>query len=87
MDFDLRVHGFTDAVISENLLDLSDKLPHWSKIPFSIEKKKVNHVGILINDTIFLHSPGRNKAVKTDKINSTYWLKYYRGIGRVIKCD
>ena len=44
MDFDLRVHGFTDAVISENLLDLSDKLPHWSKIPFSIEKKSEPHL-------------------------------------------
>lgn len=44
MDFDLRVHGFTDAVISENLLDLSDKLPHWSTIPFSIEKKSEPHL-------------------------------------------
>jgi serine/threonine protein kinase len=44
MDFDLRVHGFTDSVISENLLDLSDKLPHWSKLPYSIEKKSEPHL-------------------------------------------
>jgi serine/threonine protein kinase len=44
MEFDLRVHGFTDAVISENLLDLSDKLPHWSNLPYLIVKHSESHL-------------------------------------------
>lgn len=38
MGFDLRTHGFTDSIISENLQDLGDKLPKWEKIPYAVVK-------------------------------------------------
>jgi serine/threonine protein kinase len=38
MGFDLRTHGFTDSIISENLHDLGDNLPKWEKIPHTIVK-------------------------------------------------
>ena len=40
MTFDLRKHGFTNSVISEDLRDLSNNLPHWSTMPYAILKSK-----------------------------------------------
>lgn len=37
--FDLRGHGFTDSIISPDLRDLSNNLPHWSSIPYAILKR------------------------------------------------
>jgi serine/threonine protein kinase len=31
--FDLRIHGFTNCVISEDLHDISNNLPHWEALP------------------------------------------------------
>lgn len=40
MGFDLRKHGFTNSVISSDLRDLSNNLPHWAKIPYAITKRE-----------------------------------------------
>ena len=40
MTFDLRKHGFTNSVISTDLQDLSNNLPHWSTMPYAITKSR-----------------------------------------------
>jgi serine/threonine protein kinase len=40
MGFDLRNHGFTNSVISSDLRDLSNNLPRWNTIPYTITKRK-----------------------------------------------
>ena len=37
--FDLRKHGFTNSVISSDLRDLSNNLPHWSILPYAITNR------------------------------------------------
>jgi len=52
--FDLRRHGFTNSIISADLKDLSNNLPHWSSIPYSIPKKtepfKIEYLSKPISD-------------------------------------
>lgn len=54
MAFDLRRHGFTNSVISEDLRDLSNNLPHWTKLPYAITKRtdpvKVEYLSVPITD-------------------------------------
>lgn len=52
---------------------------------FSMNNKEINHVGLMLNDSVFIHSPGKRKPVRTDNIKSEYWLKYYRGKGEIAK--
>jgi len=40
MGFDLRNHGFTNSVISTDLRDLSNNLPQWTTIPYTIIKRR-----------------------------------------------
>lgn len=35
--FDLREHGFTNCILSDDLHDLSNNLPHWEQVP------RINH--------------------------------------------
>jgi serine/threonine protein kinase len=39
MVFDLRIHGFTNCIISDTLYDLSQNLPVWNTIPQTTVKK------------------------------------------------
>jgi len=54
MVFDLRPHGFTNSVISSDLTDLSGALPHWSSLPYSINKRvdpvKVDYLSVPLKD-------------------------------------
>lgn len=45
---------------------------------------QISHVGILLNDSTFIHSPGRNKAVRVDSLDMKYWKKYFAGTGSVL---
>ena len=76
------------AIQQYNLFRIGDKTTKPGDLLFfSMGHKQINHVGLIINDSIFIHSPGKNKPVRTDYINSVYWLKHYKGNGRVIKKD
>jgi serine/threonine protein kinase len=54
MGFDLRNHGFTNSVISSDLRDLSDNLPKWNTIPYTITKRrdpiKVEYLSLPLRD-------------------------------------
>jgi len=47
MVFDLRVHGFSNCVIADDLTDISNNLPIWNKIPLTTSKlsngKQIEH--------------------------------------------
>ena len=63
-----------------NLLNSSikrEKLQKGDLVFFALKSSKISHVGIAINDSIFIHSPGINKAVRLDNVNTEYWSKYF----------
>jgi len=43
---------------------------------FDQEGKKKSHVGIYLGDGRFVHAPSSGKAVRTDRLDSTYWKKH-----------
>lgn len=50
---------------------------------FAIHSSQVNHVGILLSDSTFIHSPGRNKEVRLESLNVGYWRRFYKGSANV----
>ena len=54
---------------------------------FKIESKRVNHVGIYVGDSMFIHSPGINKIVKMDSLTSFYYKNFYTGSKNYIIFD
>lgn len=62
----------------------ADILPQTGDLVFfAINGERVNHVGIIINDSTFIHSPGKGRAVQIDDLNADYWQQYYKGTGKV----
>ncbi|MBN1116503.1 MAG: C40 family peptidase [Bacteroidales bacterium] len=59
--------------------------PNASNLVFFVDNNKINHVGILISDSTFIHSPGNNRHVRVDKLNSNYWKNKYAGTGKILK--
>jgi amino acid permease len=58
--------------------------PNEADLVFFINNSKViSHVGIILNDSLFIHSPGKNKRVRIDNLNSMYWKERYAGLGTV----
>ncbi|HBH48521.1 MAG TPA: hypothetical protein DDX98_07765 [Bacteroidales bacterium] len=52
---------------------------------FAIGQSEVNHVGIMLNDSIFIHSPGKKKYVTKDNLNKKYWFNSCKGFANPIK--
>lgn len=50
---------------------------------FATEGRSVNHVGIYVGDSEFVHAPRRYQPVKTDSLNNSWWRRRYRGARRV----
>lgn len=59
--------------------------PKGADLVFFTNNTVVSHVGILVNDSLFIHSPGINKKVRIDNLNQPYWKKRYAGFGCVLK--
>ena len=52
---------------------------------FSTNNKTIGHVAIYLGDSVFIHSPGKNKDVRIDDLKSKYWKQCFRGSGSVVK--
>jgi lipoprotein Spr len=51
---------------------------------FSINTKRISHVGIYLMNDFFVHSSS-SKGVMISKLTDAYWRKYFAGAGRVQK--
>jgi cell wall-associated NlpC family hydrolase len=52
---------------------------------FKNDYNTVSHVGLILTDSTFIHSPGRNKAVRIDSLKHEYWKNCLIGTGSVLK--
>jgi len=50
---------------------------------FATDGQGINHVGIYIGHSEFIHAPRRHVPVKTDSLNNAYWSRRYRTARRV----
>ncbi len=53
---------------------------------FAIGGKTVSHVGIYVGDNSFIHASS-SRGVVIDKLDSSYWRKYYHSARRVVHAD
>jgi cell wall-associated NlpC family hydrolase len=49
---------------------------------FKIHGKRVSHVGIYLDNGLFIHSPSRGKRVRIDHLDTSYWAKRFAGAKR-----
>ena len=52
---------------------------------FKINNAAIDHVGMMVNDSVFIHSPDKGRPVRLDNLNDSYWNKHFYGFGRVLK--
>ncbi len=52
---------------------------------FKIEGDKVDHVGIYMGNSEFIHSPSSGKKVRIDSIESAYWQARFAGAATFIR--
>jgi len=50
---------------------------------FATNGSSINHVGIYVGDSDFVHAPRRYVPVKTDSLNNSWWRQRYKGARRV----
>ncbi len=44
--------------------------------------RRVSHVGIYLDNGLFIHSPSRGKRVRIDHLDGSYWAKRFAGAKR-----
>jgi cell wall-associated NlpC family hydrolase len=49
---------------------------------FRIHGKRVSHVGIYLDNGLFIHAPSRGKRVRIDHLDASYWTKRFAGAKR-----
>jgi cell wall-associated NlpC family hydrolase len=49
---------------------------------FKTHGKRVSHVGIYLDNGLFIHSPSRGKRVRIDHLDESYWAKRFAGAKR-----
>jgi cell wall-associated NlpC family hydrolase len=49
---------------------------------FRTHGKRISHVGIYLDNGLFIHSPSTGKRVRIDHLTETYWSKRYVGAKR-----
>ena len=49
---------------------------------FRTRGKNVSHVGIYLDNGLFIHSPSHGKRVRIDHLDASYWTKRYAGAKR-----
>ena len=59
-----------------------DDLTYGDLIFFKIDKRKVSHVGIYLNEGKFLHA-SKTRGVAIDNLTEEYWAKRYCGARRI----
>lgn len=59
-----------------------DALRMGDLVFFRIHGKRVSHVGIYLDNGLFIHSPSRGKRVRIDHLDASYWAKRFAGAKR-----
>jgi cell wall-associated NlpC family hydrolase len=59
-----------------------DELKMGDLVFFRTEGRRVSHVGIYLDNGLFIHSPSRGKRVRIDHLAETYWAKRFAGAKR-----
>jgi cell wall-associated NlpC family hydrolase len=53
---------------------------------FVSTKNTISHVGIVLSDSSFIHSPGKDKPVRIDYLDNPYWKHKYYGT-KCVLCE
>jgi cell wall-associated NlpC family hydrolase len=59
-----------------------DALKMGDLVFFRTHGKHVSHVGIYLDNGLFIHSPSRGKRVRIDHLGASYWAKRFAGAKR-----
>ncbi len=70
----------------KNFLIQNDEPMPADLVFFVNTKNTISHVGILLSDSSFIHSPGKNKPVRIDYLNNLYWKQKYYGT-KCVLCE
>lgn len=68
-----------------NYLNQHEELFAADLVFFKDDYNNVSHVGLILSDSTFIHSPGRNKSVRIDNLKKEYWEKSFAGSGCVLE--
>ncbi len=49
---------------------------------FRTHGKRISHVGMYLDNGLFIHSPSRGKRVRIDHLDGSYWAKRFAGAKR-----
>ncbi|HEV7490983.1 MAG TPA: C40 family peptidase [Rhodanobacteraceae bacterium] len=59
-----------------------DALKMGDLVFFHTQGRRVSHVGIYLDNGLFIHSPSRGKRVRIDHLDGSYWAKRFAGARR-----
>jgi cell wall-associated NlpC family hydrolase len=59
-----------------------DDLKMGDLVFFRTQGRRVSHVGIYLDNGLFIHSPSRGKRVRIDHLDGKYWAKRFVGARR-----
>lgn len=59
-----------------------DDLKMGDLVFFRIRGKHVSHVGIYLDNGLFIHAPSTGKRVRIDRLDASYWSKRFVGARR-----
>jgi cell wall-associated NlpC family hydrolase len=59
-----------------------DALKMGDLVFFRTHGKSVSHVGIYLDNGLFIHSPSHGKRVRIDHLDASYWTKRFAGAKR-----
>jgi cell wall-associated NlpC family hydrolase len=59
-----------------------DELRMGDLVFFRIRGKRVSHVGIYLDNGLFIHSPSHGKRVRIDHLDASYWSRRFAGAKR-----
>ncbi len=59
-----------------------DDLKMGDLVFFKTHGKRVSHVGMYLDNGLFIHAPSRGKRVRIDHLDESYWAKRFAGAKR-----
>lgn len=59
-----------------------DALRMGDLVFFKTHGKRVSHVGMYLDNGLFIHAPSRGKRVRIDHLDESYWAKRFAGAKR-----
>jgi cell wall-associated NlpC family hydrolase len=80
LGFDLPSNSTTQFATGRNV-DRGE-LKMGDLVFFRIHGKRVSHVGIYLDNGLFIHSPSHGKRVRIDHLDASYWAKRFAGAKR-----